>query len=277
MNKLLTAYIFRLFKNKLFWIAVIFMAAVGAGFPLTNHHFMVKNDYPQHIDNSFFMGTVFIGVVLSVFCSLFVGTEYHDGTIRNKIIVGQKRPVIYVSNLLTCIFAGIILCSVCFLACLCVGIPLLGTFRMKPDTVLLFILCALLLASAFSSLFTFLTMVNQSKAASAVLCILTAFLLFFAATYIQAQLSEPEMYDRYVYMDREGNIVTEEPEPNPNYVSGTKREIYEFLNDFLLGGQSLRIAQMNVQHPWIFMFYSGITIVVTTGAGILIFQKKDLK
>lgn len=39
MNKLLTANIFRLFENKLFWIAVIFMAAVGAGFPLYESSF----------------------------------------------------------------------------------------------------------------------------------------------------------------------------------------------------------------------------------------------
>lgn len=36
MNKLLTANFFRMFKSKLFWAGILFMAAVGIGFPLVN-------------------------------------------------------------------------------------------------------------------------------------------------------------------------------------------------------------------------------------------------
>lgn len=276
MNKLLAANFFRMFKNKLFWAGIFFMTVVGIGFPLVNYRTMIKNDYSIPLDSTFFMGAAFIGVLLSVFCSLFIGTEYNDGTIRNKIIAGQKRIAIYLSNLFTCILAGIIMCGACMIACLCVGLPLLGSFQTEWNILLSFILCIFFLSMAFSSLFTFIAMICRSKASSAAICILTAFFFIFAATYIQAQLSEPERYDSYIYMDASGNIVTEEPEENPNYIRGTKRKVYKFLNDFFPGGQAFQIAQMSSKHPDLLILYSGILIIITTGAGIFIFRQKDL-
>lgn len=48
-----------------------------------------------YIDSAFFSVAIYIGIILSVFCSLFIRTEYSDGTIRNKLIVGQKRSAVY--------------------------------------------------------------------------------------------------------------------------------------------------------------------------------------
>ena len=186
-----------------------------------------------------------------------------------------KKYAIYLANLFTRTEAGILMCGVCLVVGLCAGLPLLGSFQNEWNVLLPFILCISYLIMAFL-LFTFIAMTCKSKASSAVICILTAFILIFAATYIQAQLSEPEIYDSYIYMDETGNIVTEEAEPNPNYIRGTKREIYKFLNDFLPGGQSFQIAQMSTKHPYLLLLYSGILIITTTGTGILIFRQKDL-
>lgn len=78
-------------------------------------------------------------------------------------------------------------------------------------------------------------------------------------------------------MNESGQMKTEKAEPNPNYVSGTKRELYEFINEFLPGGQSFKIAQMSSESPERLMIYSIVIIVLTTGAGVWIFKKKDLK
>jgi len=241
------------------------MSLVGIGFPIMNYKVMIKNDFPLFIDNSFFMGTMFIGILLSIFCSLFIGTEYNDGVIRNKIIVGKNRIAIYFSNLLTCILAGILMCFVSLISCFIVGIPLLVA------------ICMLLLSVSFASIYTFITMIIPNKATSAVICLLTAFLFLGVSTYISARLNEPKVYDEYVYMNESGQMKTEKAEPNPNYVSGTKRELYEFINEFLPGGQSFKIAQMSSESPERLMIYSIVIIVLTTGAGVWIFKKKDLK
>ena len=101
MTKLLSANFFRLKKNKCFWVCMIFMLAAGVFFPVMRYVDMQKSGTVNTLDNGFFACALFIGVLASVFCSLFIGTEYSDGTIRNKVVVGQKRSAIYLSNLIT--------------------------------------------------------------------------------------------------------------------------------------------------------------------------------
>lgn len=91
MNKLLAANFFRMFKNKLFWAGIFFMTVVGIGFPLVNYKTMIKNDYSIPLDSTFFMGAAFIGVLLSVFCSLFIGTEYNDEPFAIKSLQDKKE------------------------------------------------------------------------------------------------------------------------------------------------------------------------------------------
>lgn len=277
MNKLLAANFSRMKQDKVFWLGILFMFLSGIAMPVMHNRTMQRDGYTMYIDNGFFVSAVFIGIILSIFCSLFVGTEYSDGTIRNKVAVGQKRAVIYLSNLITCIAAGIFMCAANVIPYLCVGIPLLGSFQADMKIVAMLMLCILILSTAFCSLYTFIAMLNQSKAGAAVICILSAFLLLFAGTYISARLQEPETYDSYTYLEETGEIITGEPQPNPSYLRGTKREIYEFLFDFLPGGQSLQIANMSAENPWMLMLYSGLIIVGTTGAGLWAFRKKDLK
>ena len=104
------------------------MFIVGLAFPLLRYKDMKQSGYINNLDNGFFARALFIGIILAVFCSLFIGTEHNDGTIRNKIIVGQKRETIYLSNMVTCSIIAITMCIVFFVPYLSVGIPLLGFF-----------------------------------------------------------------------------------------------------------------------------------------------------
>ena len=46
------------------------------------------------------MFTIILSSIPSFFISFFMGSDYEEGTIRNKIIIGKKRRDIYLSNLL---------------------------------------------------------------------------------------------------------------------------------------------------------------------------------
>ena len=100
MSKLLSANFIRLKKDKFFWSGLVFMLAAGIFFPVMRYMDMRQTQTINRIDNGFFGCALFIGIVMAVFCSLFIGTEYSEGTIRNKIIIGQKRGTVYLSNLL---------------------------------------------------------------------------------------------------------------------------------------------------------------------------------
>lgn len=130
------------------------MFALGIVFPLLQYRDMKIFGYTNTIDNSFFGCAFFIGIIMAVFCSLFIGTEHSDGTVRNKIIVGQKRDAIYLSSLISCSIVAIILCFIFFIPFLCLGIPLLGFFVTDIKIILLIGLTVFVLAIAFSSIFT---------------------------------------------------------------------------------------------------------------------------
>ena len=110
MSKLLSANFIRLKKDKFFWSGLVFMLAAGIFFPVMRYMDMRQTQTINRIDNGFFGCALFIGIVMAVFCSLFIGTEYSEGTIRNKIIIGQKRGTVYLSNFITCSLVSVVMC-----------------------------------------------------------------------------------------------------------------------------------------------------------------------
>lgn len=274
MSKLLSAGFIRLRKDKIFWIALIFMFGAGVFFPVMRYMDMQQSGYINNIDNGFFACALFIGIVMAVFCSLFIGTEYSDGTIRNKVVIGQKRTSIYLSNLIICAIVSIVMCAAFLIAYLCVGIPLLGFFEMGIKLVLLFTLAVFVLSIAFASIFTLISMLNHNKAITAVVCILLAFLLLFAGAQLYKMLNEPET--------NMGLITTENGQeyqeiPNPNYLEDGKREVVQFLYDFVPGGQALQCVSLEANNIVVLPVYSLIIIILTTGIGMFFFRKKELK
>lgn len=274
MSKLLSAGFIRLRKDKIFWIALIFMFGAGVFFPVMRYIDMQKSGYINNIDNGFFACALFIGVVMAVFCSLFIGTEYSDGTIRNKVVIGQKRTSIYLSNLIICALVRVVMCAAFFIAYLCIGIPLLGFFEMDIKQVLLFTLAVFVLAIAFASIFTLISMLNHNKAITAVVCILLAFLLLFAGAQFNKMLNEPETNMGLMMTD---NGQEYQEIPNPNYLEGGERKVVQFLYDFVPGGQALQCVSLEANNITVLPAYSLIIIVLTTGFGVFFFKKKELK
>lgn len=274
MNKLLSAGLTRLKKSTVFWTLTLIMAAMGLYFPITLYYNMQKYNVTYTPENSFFFYIMTLGILLAVFCSLFIGTEYSDGTIRNKLVVGHGRIAIYLSNLILCCLAGMILVFVYIAANLCVSLPLLGTFQIPYQQLLVLILFSLAVLITYTAIFTMAAMLIQNKAISAVVVILSAFLLLMMSSYIQAKLEQPEYYENYT-MGPDGEVTKSEPVLNEFYLRGAKRQTYEFLLDFLPSGQSMLLT-FGECSPF-YLLYDGIIILITTGAGIVVFFKKDIK
>ncbi|MDD5935314.1 MAG: ABC transporter permease subunit [Clostridiales bacterium] len=275
MNKLLSANYIRLRKDKFFWLGMAFMFAAGIFFPVMRYMDAKESNTINNIDNGFFGCALFIGIIMAVFCSLFIGTEYSDGTIRNKIVVGHKRVSIYLTNLFTTSLVSIAMCVIFFVPYLCIGIPLLGFFEMNIKSVLLFALTILLLAIAFSSIFTLISMLNHNKVISAIICILLSFGLLLTGTILNKMLEAPEIIPSYS-IGANGEATASEMQ-NPKFLDGTKREIVQFVYDFIPGGQAIQCAAINAENLHMLPIYSIIIIVFSTGAGLFFFKKKELK
>ena len=251
------------------------MFGLGIIMPVKRYVDMVQTRWVNNLDDGFYACAVLIAIVMAVFCSMFIGTEYSDGTIRNKIIVGQKRAAIYLANAVTSSLVSIIMCIAFVVPYLCLGIPLLGFFTADIKMILLVGIAVLFLAAAFSSVFTLITMLCRSKAAAAVACLLLAFGLIITGAVLNEMLNAPKMVTGYT-MSIDGTLVDME-EPNPKYLEGVKREIVQTIYDMLPGGQAVQCMTLTaVNLPRLPMYSTGI-ILLTVGIGAVLFRKKDLK
>ena len=132
-----------------------------------------------------------------------------------------------------------------------------------------------------ASIFTTIAMLNQNRAVVAVVCLVGFLVMLFAASYIQAKLSQPEMWEAYSYTEEDdmGNttIIEVPAEPNPMYPRGISRDIYEFLNDFIPTCQEFQYLGYGAYNLWQFALYSGIITLFCGALGIVLFKRKNLK
>lgn len=279
MNKLLSAGFARLKKDKVFWVFVGFMVVMAWIVVINSYLNMKEWGSSVGLENVLFRHIMFMGVLTAAFSGLFIGTEYSEGTIRNKLIIGHTRRDIYLSSLVISITAGVIICLSYVLAAMIPGIILLGFSEgIIVEVMLQALLLILLMTVAFGAIFTMCGMLNQNKALNCVIVIIGAFVMLMFSAFIFSELSNPEMWEEYVYVDEEtGEIVTEPAEPNPFYVSGTKREVYEFLMLFLPSGQTFLIAGGELSHAGEMAAYSVLIMIGSSAAGMYFFQKKDIK
>ncbi|MCI8878481.1 MAG: ABC transporter permease subunit [Oscillospiraceae bacterium] len=271
INLLLRAGFRRLWRSAAFWgaVGVMFAAAV----------FELAVSYPVRqaglLDNRYMIFALLSGVVLSAFCSLFTGAEYSDGTMRNKIAVGHSRTAVYLSNLAVCAAAGVLACFGYILPMVVTGVPLLGPFTMSVPSLLWFTLCAFIMTAALCAVFAMIAMLNQNKAAVAVICIFLAYFLLFLGIYFNSRLTEPAIIPAREYIES-GQILVREAMPNPAYVQGVKRAIFALLYD-LPGCQAVQLVAEAEACPVRLPLLSLGAAAVSTGAGLALFRRKDLK
>lgn len=278
MIKLLSANLMRLWKNSAFWGSMGVSLGMGVFMVVDSWRSAQESGgaWASTLDAELFKYAAFIGILAAELIPLFFGTEYSDGAIRNKIIVGQSRPSIYFASLITG-YAACVLCSAAYmLGCAALGVPLLGWFTQPPVLLLTALAGSLLMTAAFCAVFTFITMNCSKKSTSVVICLLGAFAAFIGAIVIHSMLEAPEFIQSYE-LSVGGQIVSTLTAPNPNYLTGTKRELYQFIFDLLPSGQSVQYCSLQFGDPARLMGLAAAVTALFTGAGGLLFRRKDLK
>lgn len=277
MRKLLGANFVRLKKSKVFWICTGGMVLFGLFRIFQQYQDKVAfgDELYVSLEASLFNHAMVIGILCAVFISLFIGTEYSDGTIRNKLVIGHGRVAVYLSNLITSIAAALLMVIGYTIPVCALGIPLLAPLKAPLHLVAAMALGCILMTAACCSLCTLLSMACQNKTVAAVIALLASVSLLLSATYIKARLEAPEYWNAYV-MEGGGEPGLESI-PNPQYLRGTERVIYQTALDILPTGQGLQYSLMEAFHLWQMPVYSVGIILLSTGAGIAIFRKKDIK
>ena len=276
MPKLLRANFSRLLHDRAFRLLSALMAFFGTSMAVVNAVHARQDGEIWVMDYTIFIYVILAPIVNAVLTALFIGNDYSSGTMRNKRIAGHRRGIIYLANLLVCICAGICLCLAFALPQAAAGLLLKGELNAAPTTILPYIGLSFALMIAFTALFTLIAMLCQNKSHTTAGCILLTFALLFAGVYISSTLEEPEYLAAYSYT--ENGVTVEEPEQrNPYYITGMKRQVYEFLQDLTPGGQVIQISEMGVKKPAMLAIYDGLILLLVTGFGLVFFRREDLK
>ncbi len=274
MYNLLSAEFVRLRKNKAFWLGMAVLFVTSAFAVVSKYSDMAAHDIPAHFEDALFHYIYMVSGCISIFCGLFIGTEYSDGTIRNKLVVGHGRGRVYLAGLLVCIAATLFMALAFLLPCCVLGGNLLLPPELSVGQILYWVGISVLTMVACTAIFHALAMLIPKKSTSAVICIVAFVALSIAAAMIDARLQAPEYVSNYTLSIN--GVPLADQIPNPKYLRGTAREVYQFFSDFLPLGQAIQMLRLHVIHPVQMTLYSLIVILVSATGGIWVFRRKNL-
>ena len=283
MIALLSTNFFRIRRDLLFWLALCVCLVGGIAFGMGFRGAPAFDDFYAF---PFF-------VALCAFLSLFLGREYGDGTLRNKLTAGYRRGQIYLAYLLASLTVGLLFLAAFllpFVVMNAAALAPLGAKVLGPALVGMVLLCAALVA-----LFTAISCCVSLWVVGALANLGLWFFLMFGAYQIEFALGQPAYVTEY-YTDAQGREYEGETTPNPHYLGGTLRVVAEGVDACLPNGQMNHLVsylttclslQENGLDPEAAELYEEVhfrdplcALAVTAGVtavGLAVFRKKDLK
>lgn len=268
MAKLIRADIFRLIKTRSFWICGI------AAIVLTSGNFALNLFANEELRNQF--GVLMFGygsnifLYSAIFTALFLGTDYSDGVIRNKIAAGHSRRSICLASLAVCSSGALSYLFASRFVMFIIGACFGGRPGIPVGKFVLLMLIISFETISLSSIFAFLGMLITSKPVLIVVSI-----IFIRALTMGTQLGAS------VLALSEYNDKTEEiSELNLFYVMGAKREFLRIVCNTIPTGQTALIEVSGSKLPenaeCMPLYSIGFT-ALTTVIGTVIFRRKDIK
>ncbi len=289
MNKLLSAELSRLLKSRIYRICLAFSVGLGVflvtllwydTFKYADIYASFGASY-KNIDSLLLASPIYILFVIGIFVGIFVGTEYSNGTIRNKIIVGHLRSNIYFSKLIICSLASVSIMAVNLVTIGILGKIVIGGTTFTTAEILALAAVIFFAILGLTAILLLIAMSVQSKSVASVSCVLFVIIMMFISLNIFTKLSAPE------YVDVAENVITDyntgeaeityEKEKNPQYLTGVKRQVYCTLGEILPFYQIYQFGMNDISHCGRIIVYDCLIVLLTTEAGIIILRKKNLK
>ena len=171
MSKLLSANWTRLRMCRAVWIslaAVFLLSVLVMWNNARSVQEMVESGFIRTLDSCYFAMAPSLGALFAVFISLFLGAEFADGAVRNKLIVGHSRSRVYLAGYFVCLGTCLALAAAWFLGGL-PGLLWIGPFSMGPGEILAYLLVAAGVTASFAALFTMVGVLSCNKALTVVL------------------------------------------------------------------------------------------------------------
>lgn len=296
MTRLLCVDFRRLFRSRLFW-SLMAVCALLAAVLVFVVNFYAFESYPKYnffcsyFLNYFKMPALFIPIMLAVFLPLFIGTDRDSGTLRNKLISGNARAAVCLSNLVAAISAGLMLYAAFMVPYCGALLPLAAAHPENLTTasgsdapyyestdyyIAVFgVTIAIIIAAA--ALITLVSLLSHSKAYAATVALVLTAALIAVGVYFASKLNEPEFYESYTGTVN-GELVAEKT-PNENYIRPPLRDVLSAYQDISPYSQAVgAFIQGDVRGKAAKLIcFDMIVTLVSAAATVLVFRKTDIK
>ncbi|MDE6275990.1 MAG: ABC transporter permease [Clostridia bacterium] len=277
MTNLLRANLLRLVKSATFWIFFSLYVIYSIALPFITHS-MFSEDFVARADNLIAFGYGIIGIpipgiLIAIICNVFFGVEFHDRAVQNKIIQGYSRTKIYTANLLTACVISLAMSAVYMLFFLTISLPLYGKLPVQAKDITLLLIGGILSMISYSSIYTLIAMASKNQIVAILITLGTVIFITVIVNSFCLDVMNQQPYYTGHY-DRYGEWVEEIVE-NP-YYNKIEHDFCQFILDCFPSGQTFQLYNYNV-YRWQPILYSLGLLAATTGAGITIFNKSNIK
>ena len=286
MLKLLRSNLERIIKSKTFWIffgvyafykvLLILFCLPNPNFTVGNHpiEYLLTQNYGLHDYSSFSKAIVFPlqGLLLTIMCCVILGPEFHNSTIKNKLIVGHTRSQIYLSNLIAVALISLALNFVYLLFFFALTLPIYHTQVIAPaKDIFALITCGTLMLLSYSAVITAVMMTCKNSFITMTVSVVLLGLSMLLTYLYNKTLSIPEFVPHPIAGAPTLSFI-----PNKEYPNKSLRSFCQFMLDFFPSGQSFQLA-VNFTSRWQMALSSLSMIGATSGIGMAIFQRSEIK
>ena len=258
MTRLLGADTVRMYHSKCFSMCLVGMLIMAVGFLIMQGTAM---DYTVPLSRVIFLPMSFYGVAAAALISMFVGEDFSDGFIRNKLIAGRSRKAVFLSTLMVCLTACVVIYLIttgftCFA----------GSFFFEVDITYMdfvrHLLLGILTGLAYGSIFCTVTTLVGKKASAVLICMGLAFGMLFSSLHTNQVMVQPEY--------KNGML-------NPHYVGGSLKAVYALLHDWNPTGQAAQLSAMHIFHSvrWIACDLGWMLVAAVLGTAL--FRRADIR
>ncbi len=272
MIKLLRAGFFRLRKEIIFWLFII-SSVVVAIFSLNHWQSSNETYVLDKIINNF---TLYIGFFIALFVSIYVGKEYSEGIIRNKIIVGHSRASIYISKLIISIVVSLLCELIYVIIVLIVGKILDIKTHVTLQKMAMCIIDSILMIALYCSIFNFISMIFSDITLSTIINVIILVVSFIITFYLFNISNNPKYFESTI-TDADGNTTVISQNPNPFYPGDEKVGFAKTVECLIPFSQAQIIINVEEESLYKILIFSVIEICIINMGGIYIISKKQLK
>lgn len=260
MRRLLKADLVQLLRNKVFWaiLATMIIGTIALDLSFRNafqSHGSVATDWTA--EGAIFCMMPGIGMLNALWIHFCIGSDFDQGTIRNKLICGHHRSSIFFSHWLVACAGALANLAITLLIGTVLSKMFFQDFALDRSGLCWLYLCCALLTVAYTVIGVALAINISSKAGSIVTGMLVITGLSVLSSFIDSKITDIEIRG----ID----------------VGPLNEKILYFFHDFLPSGQCTQINNLLFDRMAIWPLYSLILTVLVTAVGYLLFRKKDIK